>query len=253
MDLVNKGAFYSGTSNIVLPVRNKQAFPPEYRDKSRLTFYGSLFNSLEVNSSFYKIPQASTVAKWADSVPGDFKFTFKIWQEITHNKTAAFSPADVHHFMNVINQPGNKKGCLLVQFPPGRGINIPYLNGLLNEIREADAINSWNISVEFRNKSWYREDIYDLLDNYEAGLVLHDLPASATPLRTGTVNFIYLRFHGPEGGYRGSYTDDFLYEQAQYIREWMQEGKDVYAYFNNTLGDAVRNLTTLNHFVREHE
>ncbi|RXF72195.1 DUF72 domain-containing protein [Arcticibacter tournemirensis] len=245
------GDFYSGTSNITLPVRNKQAFPVEFRDKSRLTFYASLFNSLEVNSSFYKIPQPVTVEKWAASVPENFRFTFKLWREITHNKSLTFSPDAVRRFMDTINRAGDKKGCLLVQFPPGQAFDLFGLDRLLAEIRSADEDNSWKIFLEFRNRSWYVEDIYELLDQYSMGFVIHDLPASATPLNDVAGDFMYLRFHGPNGGYRGSYTDDFLYEHALYINEWMQDGKTIFSYFNNTMGDAVKNLQTLNRFVYE--
>src|ERR1044072_276638 len=93
-----EGIYRSGTSGLVLPVPNKKAFPPEFKDKSRLTYYGSLFNSIEINSSFYKIPQAATVKKWADSVPDNFAFTFKLWREITHIKGLAYQPEDVLRF-----------------------------------------------------------------------------------------------------------------------------------------------------------
>src|SRR4051812_13911921 len=109
---------YTGTSNVELPVPNKQSFPPDYQDKSRLTYYASLFNTVEINSSFYKVPMAKTVAKWAESVPAHFKFTFKLWQEITHAKGCIYNPDEIERFINVINHVGNKKGCLLVQFPP---------------------------------------------------------------------------------------------------------------------------------------
>ena len=57
---------------------------------------------------------------------------------------------------------------------------------------------------------------------------------------------MYVRFHGPTGNYRESYVDDFLYEYASYINEWIEEGKTVYVYFNNTMGDAFNNLKYLN-------
>src|ERR1700743_2334408 len=93
--------YYAGTSNIVLPVANKSLYPPAYQQASRLTYYASLFNSLEVNSSFYKLPMAKTVEKWAAEVPADFLFTFKVWQEITHVST--FDSAQVNKFMDVVN------------------------------------------------------------------------------------------------------------------------------------------------------
>jgi len=73
-------------------------FPPGYQNKSRLEYYASLFNSLEVNSSFYKVPMATTVQRWAACVPENFQFTFKLWRGITHNKGLEFIQADVDHF-----------------------------------------------------------------------------------------------------------------------------------------------------------
>src|ERR1043165_6254219 len=78
-----KGIFRIGTSNIVVP-GNKQSYPPEFREKSRLNYYSSFFNSLEVNSSFYKVPMPATFEKWSEDVPGDFEFSVKLWKEITH-------------------------------------------------------------------------------------------------------------------------------------------------------------------------
>jgi len=245
------GKFYSGISGLVLPVPNKQLYPEEFRDKSRLTYYASLFNSIEINSSFYKIPQASTVKKWATEVPEGFRFTFKLWRDITHNKGLVFNPADVDRFIQVINEVGDKKGCLLIQFPPSLMVaNFNQLERLLISIQDAGSMQQWDVAVEFRNRSWYTEDVYAMLDTYKAGMVIQDMPASLTPMIDFPTEFVYLRFHGPNGGYRGTYTDDFLYEYAQYISDWQQDGKNVYAYFNNTMGEAVKNLMTLNNYLK---
>lgn len=241
-----QGAYYSGTSNIVLPVPNKLGFPAAYQDKSRLSYYGSLFNSLEVNSTFYKLPMGKTVAKWDTEVPTDFRLTYKLWKEITHNKNLTFKPADVERFFSVINHC-DKKGCLLVQLPPGtRFDNYRQLEVLLAEIRLQDPRMLWHIAVEFRHKSWYNNNTYQLLQKYNMTMVTHDIKASATPMIEPWVDFVYLRFHGPEGGYRGSYADEVLAEYASYINEWREDGKTVYAYFNNTLGNALANVVTLN-------
>ena len=247
---IDTGKFYSGTSNVVLPVPNKQLFPEAFKDKSHLNYYASLFNSVEINYSFYKVPMPFTIRKWSEDVLEEFRFTFKLWREITHQKGLEFQPKDVERFMRVIGHAGNKKGCLLVQFPPGLQVNyIHKVENLLTVIRSCDTGNEWKIAVEFRHRSWYKESVYDMFRNYNMGIVFHDLPASATPMIESFSDFVYLRFHGPDGGYKGSYTDDFLYEYAGYIRDWQQEGKTVYAYFNNTMGEAVKNLTTLNDFM----
>jgi len=244
-----KSNIYTGTSNVVLPMPNKGHFPLEYQDKSRLCYYASLFNTVEINSTFYKLPMGKTVEKWAVEVPDAFKFTFKLWREITHNKGLEFNPAQVHQFVQIINRIGHKKGCLLIQFPKSlTALYFHQLASLLIVLNDAGAQN-WKLSFEFRHKSWYRENVYALLDDYNAGIVVHDMPASSPPLIENDADFVYLRFHGPAGDYRGSYSDDFLHEYAQYIKEWQVNGKSVYVYFNNTMGDAVKNLITLNKFL----
>lgn len=245
------GNFYSGTSGVVLPVPNKLSFPPEFQEKSRLTYYASLFNSVEINSSFYKVPMPATVQKWAESVPEDFRFTFKLWKGITHNKGLDFKVEDVNHFMQVIAQAGSKKGCLLVQFPPSLKVSgIRQTEKLMLAIQQADSAQNWKIALEFRDRSWYVEETYDLLNDYNMGIVLHDKSAAASPLLEPATAFVYLRFHGPGGNYKGSYDDGFLYEYAQYIKDWQRDGKSVYVYFNNTMGDAIKNLASLNQYVR---
>ena len=246
----DSGRYFSGTSGVTLPVPNKLLFPPDFRDKSRLTYYGSLFNSVEINSSFYKLPMISTVQKWADSVPDNFQFTFKLWKEITHVKGLAFRQEDVERFIRTIDAAGEKKGCLLVQFPPSLTASYAVqLMHLLTAITEADQLKQWKIALEFRNKTWYTDEIFSLANDFGAAVVLQDMPASLNNRISDDAKFVYLRFHGYEGNYKGGYDDDFLSEYASYIREWLDEGRDVYTYFNNTRGDAVHNLVTLNKYL----
>jgi uncharacterized protein YecE (DUF72 family) len=247
--VINSSSFYSGTSGLQIPIP-KRDFAPEHQHLSRLGYYATLFNAIEINSSFYKLPIGKTVAKWAAEVPDNFRFTYKLWREVTHNKNLAFNPDDVAGFMQGIGNVGDKKGCLLVQFPASITVsNLAAFGRLLEVIRQNDEHYEWHMAVEFRHRSWYNDDVYELLSQYKAGMVLHDMPASITPLTSIDDDVVYLRFHGPEGGYRGSYADDFLYEYAQYIKEWQAEGKAVYAYFNNTMGSALANLQLLNKYV----
>jgi uncharacterized protein YecE (DUF72 family) len=241
-------SFYSGLSGLQLPIP-KYLYPPPFENTSRLTYYSALFNSIEINSSFYKIPQSATVAKWAASVPHHFKFTFKLWKEITHAK-GNFKEADVTSFLTAINYVQDKKGCLLIQFPPRLGKEyLVQLDKLLSYIRE-DA-DDWNIAIEFRNKTWYNDSTYNLLNFFKAALVIHDIPKSATPMINHESDFMYIRFHGPTGNYRSSYSEDFLNEYVTYISEWIEVGKEVYVYFNNTMGDALNNLKTLNSLLHD--
>ena len=189
--------FYAGTSGLVLPVPNKTFFPKDFQEKSRLNYYSSMFNSIEINSSFYKIPQASTVSKWVIDVHGDFQFTFKLWKGITHNKQLTFNDDDVKKFIDVINNAGNKTGCLLIQFPKSTTITAyPQLKNLLDIVSDVNTMH-WKVAVEFRSTTWYIEEVYELLNEHKAGIVLHDMPSSLTPMAKITNDFVYLRFHGP--------------------------------------------------------
>lgn len=236
---------YFGLSGLQLPIP-KYSYPPEHQESSRLTYYATFFNSIEINSTFYKLPMAATAGKWADQVPEDFKFTFKLWKEITHVKGLEFKDANVASFFKVIASTGSKKGCVLVQFPPSlTKINIRQFNALLRCISLYNVDHAWHIAVEFRNKSWYHEDVYDIVQFYKAAIVIQDIPKSATPFLSHASDFVYIRFHGPTGNYRDSYTDDFLSEYSTYVKEWLEEGKIVYAYFNNTMGDAFKNSLLL--------
>ena len=242
--------FYSGTSGLNLPLPRSQ-YPPEFQEKSRLQYYASLFNSIEINSIFYKLPRNSTVVNWAESVPGNFRFTFKVSKTITHVKGLNFAKKDVDDFINVVENIGEKKGCLLAQFPPSLKIeNLDQLQKLLETLGEATYNSHWKLAIEFRDPSWYENEVYELLEEYDAALVIQDMPKSATPLNDVRGDFIYLRFHGPEPRYRGDYSNEFLQQYAEHIKSWISEKKTVYAYFNNTVGAAVKNLQTLNKYVR---
>ena len=231
--------FFSGTSNVVLPVPNKTFFPPEFQQSSRLTYYASLFNSVEVNSTFYKLPLARTVARWAEEVPHDFRFSFKLIQTATHALKQTLDVRPIPAFLQCLDTA--KRGCVLVQLPPKFTIDITQLGVLLNALENC----GWPLAIEFRNPSWYTDDVFELLYQHNAAMVLHDMKKSAAPMELTSYEFVYLRFHGPEPGYRGSYTDSHLAEYASYINEWLDDGKTVYAYFNNTLGDAVGDLVRL--------
>jgi uncharacterized protein YecE (DUF72 family) len=242
---MNSKTLHLGLSGVVLPYP-KYKFPQELQNVSRLTLYSSFFNSIEINESFYKIPQRKTIERWASSVPENFKFTFKLNQDFTHKNFFAYDPELLHKFIDTISAVGVKSGCILVQFPPGqKSTGIIQLEKLLNDVKSQFDNPDWNIAVEFRDPSWYNDDTFDLLREHNTSLVLHDISKSIAPFISTAEHFIYVRFHGPTGNYRGSYTEAFLQEYAEYIMEWLNEGKNVFVYFNNTAGNAFENGRTL--------
>jgi uncharacterized protein YecE (DUF72 family) len=242
---------YSGTSNIMLPVRNKSFYPPAYRDKTRLQYYASLYTSLEVNQTFYKMPRESTIARWASEVPEGFRFSVKLPKSITHAKGVLFDKKHVTGFMQTVGAFGDKKGCLLIQFPAGtRPDAAKRLTQLLKLI--ANLNDGWSLAVEFRHSSWYTDAVYRLLEKFNASLVIHDIPASMTPADLPASAHSYYRFHGVGGNYRGTYDEALLRSYAIRIRHDESRGKTVYAYFNNTLGAAAENALTLQQICKEY-
>lgn len=241
-------SYHSGLSGLQLPIPKYQ-FPPEHQSSSRLQYYSTIFNSLEVNSTFYKLPLKTTLAKWSDSVGQDFKFTIKVWKQVTHNRGLQFDEKDVDKVISVANNIGKKKGCFLIQFPPSTKIgSIDQLALLLKTFR-GKVKTHWRIALEFRDGSWYHRDTLALSKKYNAIIVTHDKANTPSPFIHETSDTVYVRFHGPSGDYRGSYSNDFLSEYASYVKDWLAYKKNVYVYFNNTMGNAFNNLNTLNKYV----
>jgi len=238
---------WTGTSGLVLPVPNKSHFPEQYQDKSRLHYYSTLFNSIEINSTFYKVPQQKTMARWESEVTDHFRFTVKLWKGITHNKALAFSSSDLRHFMDTIEPLGPKKGCLLVQFPGKVDIDhFTAIKKLLSCLQKLNARYQWPVQLEFRNSSLYCSKMESLLHDLHFGAVLHDMHQVVSLSEFASSNVLYLRLHGPEKGYRGDYSRQTLLSYARRIRSWSAGQREVFVYFNNTLGNAVQNLMSLN-------
>lgn len=225
---------------------NKSTFPPEFQLKSRLHYYSSLFNTIEVNSCFYKTPLQSTYEKWAKEVPEDFQFTLKLTRDITHVKDLTGDLACMDSFLQSATGTGNKKGCLLVQFP-GK-ITLEHFNQvehILEQLHFHDLSHDWRKAIEFRNESWYIGETTELLNQYNAAMVLHDFSKAKILTKSDNADFVFLRFHGPTGNYRDSYNESVLDEKAEMITEFLQTGRDVYVYFNNTAGNAFENARYL--------
>jgi uncharacterized protein YecE (DUF72 family) len=254
----SKGRYYSGISGLQLPIP-KYKFPVEHQDSSRLQYYATIFNSIEINSSFYKLPQERTLGKWSESVAGradrayrqaSFRFTLKFWKEVTHNKGLRFRATDVKRFLTNADKIGPRKGCLLIQLPHSTDISSQARLSRLLKLIRSTIHDDWTIAVEFRHDSWYHDDVYELLNSFNASLVIHDKSKYPSPFLPDLSDTLYIRFHGPSGDYRGSYSDDFLREYSTYIKQWVSEGKTVYVYFNNTMGGgAFHNLVKLNGMV----
>jgi uncharacterized protein YecE (DUF72 family) len=148
------GKLRIGTSNVHLP-GNKQTFPPEFQLTSRLRYYSSIFNTVEVNSCFYKTPLPSTYVKWALDVPDDFQFTLKLSKAVTHAKDLEGDLSCMDQFIHSAAGTGMKKGCILIQFPGKISLDhFSKVEEILVELDRLDENREWKKAVEFRNAGW---------------------------------------------------------------------------------------------------
>jgi uncharacterized protein YecE (DUF72 family) len=247
-----------GTWNGIFYPRSPSRRPKGTPKFDELSFYAEHFNTVEVNSSFYRIPTVDAVRKWAERTPRGFEFSLKLYQKFTHPdmfaKATGSDPSrlgqkDVDEFLTAIDPlaEAGKLGALLAQFPASfkndaesRG----YLNWLLEAFRDH------SIAIELRHRSWSDEPtaVVELLTAHHAALAQIDEPKFRTSIRQGALpkasSFYYLRLHGrnaaqwwkhdsSEDRYNYLYTAEELEPFAEEARATSREVKKAYLYANN--------------------
>jgi uncharacterized protein YecE (DUF72 family) len=202
-----------------------------------LEYYATLFDTVEVNTTFYRLPKRDAVARWVEQTPPDFLFTVKMSRYVTHLKRLTDVEGGLARFYERIEPltRSPKLGPVLWQLPPNFKRDDDRLATAL------DALPPGRHCIEFREPSWYVDEVYELLRAHNAALVIPDSPKY--PFRTLelTADWTFVRFHHGSRGRRGNYSETELEEWARRIEVWRRE-LDVYAYFNNDWeGFAVEN------------
>jgi uncharacterized protein YecE (DUF72 family) len=223
--------------------RNGVFFPPRLPASRWLDFYAERFDTVEVNSTFYRLPRRDAVAHWIEQTPQDFLFAVKASRYLTHVKRLRDLGPGLERFLERIEPMlgSPKLGPLLWQLPPTFRRDDERLADTLvrlpRELRHC---------VEFRHPSWFVEDTYELLREHGVALAIGDRPeVNAFQTHELTTEWTYVRFHGGTRGRRGNYSDSELREWAARLRGWSRTHA-VYAYFNNDWeGFAPRNAALL--------
>ena len=228
---------YVGTSGWNYKHWRNLIYPPKFAQKNWLTFIADRFDTVEVNTSFYRIPKRETIAAWQDSTPSDFRFALKIWRGITHYRKLKNGADLTSRFLDVAEVLDlSRRAPLLLQLPPNQKRDTEKLAAFLEEFRGLPN-SGWQIAVEFRSDDWLHRDVYKALDRQKAALCIHDMPGRGASEEPNDVNFVYVRRHGTtEGRYTGSYSDSLLRTDASRVRRWLNEGRTVYVYYNNDIG-----------------
>lgn len=240
------GKCYIGTSGWSYAHWAKGVFYPKgMKPGEWLPFLAGFFNTVEVNSSFYRLPRPEFVKRWRAITPGRFRLAMKMWRRITHDKRLRDCRREVRDFLTVISELGPKRGPILVQLPPSLRRDDDLLDDFLLDFRSTARPSRPRITVELRHTSWLCPEVYALLDLHNVALCLADLPQYQVT-EPNNAKFIYIRRHGPVGAYRGLYTARHINKDAAAIRQWLCQGRDVYIYYNNDIeGFAVANAAQL--------
>jgi uncharacterized protein YecE (DUF72 family) len=202
-----------------------------------LQHYATLFDTVEINNTFYRLPLETSVARWVAQSPPRFVFAVKMSRYITHVKRLTDLGAGIERFYErirpLVRSP--KLGPVLWQLPQSFRRNDERLEAALA------ALPRGRHCFEFRHESWFVEDAYDLLRRHAVALVIGDHPQRPFQTRELTTDWTFVRFHYGSRGRAGNYSEAELEEWAQRIERW-RESADVYAYFNNDWeGFAIRN------------
>ena len=202
--------------------------------------YAARFDTVEINNSFYRLPEEETFARWAVRAPAGFLYAVKASRYLTHMKKLKDPEEPVARLFDRMRPLRPHLGPVLYQLPPNFKLDRARLERFLQVI-PADVAHV----VEFRDPSWYADEVAGLLEKYRVARCLHDMKGSATG-RERVGPFVYVRFHGASGTYTGDYSRGRLERWADWLDEQRRSGVDVYAYFNNDVGGyAPRNAVTL--------
>lgn len=225
-------------------------YPKDLPPSKQFEYYCQHFNTVEINSSFYRLPKLEYLKRWQKAAPQDFRFAAKLNRTITHY--AKLRDCSERLYENKVLKEGlaDKLSVILVQLPPSLKFDIKLLEGFL-ELTKSEH-GSWlpKLAFEFRDTSWINKNTYDLLTKYSAAICLSDWQGCQVE-DANDVDFVYIRRHGPSGRYRGCYTKKHLENDAKLIKRFLKEEKQLYIYFNNDIeGYAVKNAKELKQLLK---
>jgi len=215
-------------------------YPQALPTDQMLEYYMRHFRSVEINSSFYRLPDKKTLRHWYESTPDDFRFTVKASRYITHMKKLGEPRKTVPVLLDRVSSLGDKLGPILFQLPPRWHFNGTRLGDFMDTLS-----HEFRYTFEFRDQSWLNEQTFELLSRHSAAFCIYELDGFLAPKQI-TTDFIYVRLHGPDGAYQGSYDGQTLASWADAFSTWARNGQTIYCYFDNDqCGYAVQDALRL--------
>ncbi|HET9443373.1 MAG TPA: DUF72 domain-containing protein [Acidimicrobiales bacterium] len=207
-------------------------YPETLSQKQWFGHYAGLFDTVEVNNSFYRLPTEAAAEGWRAQAPPGFVYALKLGAFGSHRMKLRDAASWLPNHLDRLDRLGPAAGPTLVQLPPRWRRDAERLEEFLAVATGAGGGRRW--AVEVREPSWLHDDVYEVLRRHGAALCVHDL-LEGHPWEL-TTDWTYVRFHGPDAvhrAYQGRYGPDGLFWMAERLGSWLGEGRDVYAYFNN--------------------
>lgn len=216
-------------------------YPRGLKQEAWIGHYAEHLRSVEVNATFYRLPQEKMLRGWVERTPDDFLFAVKAWRGITHYKRLGDCAESLKVFLARLRPLKEKCGPILFQLPPRFGCDLPRLEAFLSLLPEGG-----RFAFEFRDPSWHDGPVYELLAAHGAAFCPFELGRQRGP-RVATADFVYVRLHGRKERYRGRYSAAALSDWSQWLAGQMAAERDVYVYFDNTdeKDFALRNAQAL--------
>ena len=214
-------SIWLGTSGFSYKEWKPAFYPRDLSAKAFLHFYSTKLNSVEIDYTFYRMPNQKTIDNWRSSTPVDFRFALKASQQITHRERLKIPSEALDYLLGVVPGLEGRLGTILYQLPPFFKCDVQKFETFLSVLPRGI-----RATFEFRHDSWFTQDVYALLEKHNAALCIHDADDHTTPMQI-TAGFTYIRFR------RSQYTEDVRREWQDRIRSWVRDGVDVFAYIKH--------------------
>jgi uncharacterized protein YecE (DUF72 family) len=228
-----------GTSGWVYNHWRGLFYPEELRQDDWFEYYARIFDTVEINNSFFRLPTATAFAAWREQAPPDFVYAVKASRFLTHMKKLRDPEEPLQRFFDRVRHLGSTLGPILYQLPPRWQVNLARFETFLSALPQG-----YSHVVEFRNASWLIDEVFELMERYSVAHCIHDMRPLSIPARV-TAPPVYIRLHG-DPAHGGDYQAASLEIWTKRITEWQRRGLDIFVYFNNDIGGfAVQNAQTL--------
>lgn len=236
---------FIGTSGYIYSHWEKDVFYPKNLPKSKkLEYYCQHFLTVELNSTFYRLPGEKTFESWYKRTPDNFIFAVKVSRFITHIKKLVNCKDSWKIFLDRVLILKEKLGPLLFQFPSFFKKDTRRLKEFIEMIFE-NPKQRLRFAFEFRHESWCSKEVYQILQKFNCSWVIADSPYWPKVFKV-TADFVYIRMHGSKILFASEYSKKELRNLAQKIKQWQKKNLDVYVYFNNDAhGFAIKNAKEL--------